>query len=96
MLVFEDRKGQFTLSRAIMLQHAHLHPEPSDASIQLATERAIGTSTKNGVGLERLLAIGKCLWLHLMHEAFSGADVEVFKWPDAWQPRSQQMQLTCM
>lgn len=30
-----------------------------------------------------------------MHEAFSGANVEVFKWPDARQPRSQQMQHTC-
>ncbi|UKZ62131.1 uncharacterized protein TrAtP1_003391 [Trichoderma atroviride] len=41
------------------------------------------------------LAVRKCLWLHLTHEAFSGADAEVFKWPDAWQPRSQQMQHTC-
>lgn len=26
-----------------------------------------------------------------MHECLSGADVEVVKWPDTWQPRSQQM-----
>jgi hypothetical protein len=77
-----------------MLQHAHLHPGPSVASIQLATERAIGMSAKNGVGLERtvVLAIRKCLWLHFMHKASAGADVEVFKWPDTWHPRSQQMQ----
>lgn len=42
-----------------MLQHAHLRPGPSGASMQLATERAIGTFTKIGVGLERVLAIEK-------------------------------------